>query len=98
MQETGESEENQARQEEEYEDIEEVVEEDRGSKHKSSIAWEFFTTPNNINKNVAITVQCTLCGKRLKRGTAKQYSRPTSSMLRHLQTIHPRSLQKAKKM
>ena len=98
VQETGENEDTQQRQEEEEEEEEkEVVEEETPTKRKSSIAWEFFKTPNNINKNVATVVQWTLCCKKLKSGTDKKYSRPTSSMLRHLQAIHPRHLQKAKR-
>ena len=46
----------------------------------------FFVSIDDVPKNAAMVVKCTLCGKRHKRSMAKQYSRSTITMLRHLQS------------
>ena len=71
--------------------LEQEEEPDVSEPKKESPDWKYFKIGSEENKVSARKVECTICHKYLSRSTVKEYSFGTSSMWKHLRTMHPRT-------
>ena len=57
----------------------------------ASLVWDYFSLAPGEKRVSGRFVTCKICNSILSRGTAKQYSFGTSSLWKHLRTMHPRN-------